>query len=107
MRGRNVMMGYLGEEAKTGQVIDSDGWLRSGDIGTVDEKGFYKVTGRSKEIIVTAGGENIPPIPIEDDIKVSEVTHIIPTTPMNPNRNRSRIIVTHTFAIIALSLECT
>ena len=70
MRGRNVMMGYLGSPEKTSQVFTEDGWLRSGDLGIEEEaSGFFTITGRIKELIVTAGGENIPPVLIEDVIK--------------------------------------
>jgi len=69
MKGRNVMMGYLKSPEKTQEAITETGWLRSGDIGVVDEAGYFKITGRAKEILITAGGENIPPIPIEDTIK--------------------------------------
>lgn len=69
MRGRNVMMGYLGNEAATAKAIDPDGWLHSRDMGTLDENGFFTVTCRIKEILVTSGGENIAPIPIEEAIK--------------------------------------
>jgi len=68
-RGRHVMMGYLFNEAKTAEAFDEDGWLRSGDVGSEDLDGFVTITGRIKELIVTAGGENIPPIIIEDAIK--------------------------------------
>ncbi|XP_072258159.1 long-chain-fatty-acid--CoA ligase ACSBG1 isoform X2 [Pyxicephalus adspersus] len=67
--GRTVFMGYLNMEDKTKEVFDEDGWLHSGDIGKMDSDGFLQVTGRIKELIITAGGENIPPIPIEDSIK--------------------------------------
>jgi len=69
MRGRNVFMGYLGAEEKTREAFDSDGWHHSGDVGTVDEDGFYTITGRIKEILITAGGENVPPFIIEDMVK--------------------------------------
>ena len=69
MRGRNVFMGYLSMEDKTADTIDSDRWLHSGDIGRVDDDGFYYVTGRIKELIITAGGENVAPVPIENTIK--------------------------------------
>jgi len=69
MQGRNVMMGYLNQPEKTDEAITKSGWLRSGDLGTVDDAGFFKITGRAKEILITAGGENIAPIPIEDSIK--------------------------------------
>lgn len=69
MRGRNVFMGYLGAEEKTREAFDVDGWHHSGDVGTVDENGFYTITGRIKEILITAGGENVPPFIIEDMVK--------------------------------------
>ncbi|KAG9480463.1 hypothetical protein GDO78_012103 [Eleutherodactylus coqui] len=67
--GRHVFMGYLNMEDKTKESIDEEGWLRSGDIGKHDDKGFLFITGRIKELIITAGGENIPPVPIEDAMK--------------------------------------
>ncbi len=75
-RGRHVMMGYLGEEGKTDEVFDEDGWLKSGDIGREDSDGYVTVTGRIKELIITAGGENVPPVVIEDNIKcvITETT---------------------------------
>jgi len=69
MRGRNVFMGYLGAEEKTRDVFDADGWHHSGDVGQMDEQGFYTITGRIKEILITAGGENVPPFIIEDMVK--------------------------------------
>ncbi|KAM3828530.1 long-chain-fatty-acid--CoA ligase ACSBG1 [Vipera latastei] len=67
--GRTVFMGYLNMEDKTREVIDQDGWLHSGDLGKMDKDGFVYVTGRIKELIITAGGENIPPIPLEEAVK--------------------------------------
>ncbi|XP_040273720.1 long-chain-fatty-acid--CoA ligase ACSBG2 isoform X3 [Bufo bufo] len=67
--GRHVFMGYLNMEVKTKESIDEEGWLHSGDIGKHDDKGFLFITGRIKELIITAGGENIPPVPIEDAMK--------------------------------------
>ena len=63
-------MGYLNNEEKTAETFDSEGWLRTGDIGKIDSDGFLYITGRIKELIITAGGENIPPVPIEDRIKL-------------------------------------
>ena len=68
MYGRNIMMGYLFNEEKTGEAIDADGWLHSGDIGRELSNGYLKITGRIKELIITAGGENVPPVLIEDGI---------------------------------------
>ncbi|XP_059726054.1 long-chain-fatty-acid--CoA ligase ACSBG2 isoform X3 [Haemorhous mexicanus] len=67
--GRHVFMGYLNMEDKTKEAIDQDGWLHSGDLGKHDKDGFLFITGRIKELIITAGGENIPPVPIEDAVK--------------------------------------
>ncbi|XP_069482870.1 long-chain-fatty-acid--CoA ligase ACSBG2-like isoform X2 [Ambystoma mexicanum] len=67
--GRHVFMGYLNMEEKTKEALDEEGWLHSGDLGKQDEDGFLFITGRIKELIITAGGENVPPIPIEDAIK--------------------------------------
>lgn len=65
MGGRHVFMGYMNEPEKTAEVFDEDGWMHTGDLGTEDSDGFLYVTGRIKELIITAGGENIPPIHIE------------------------------------------
>ncbi|KJE88677.1 long-chain-fatty-acid-CoA ligase [Capsaspora owczarzaki ATCC 30864] len=68
-RGRHVFMGYLFDEAKTREAIDDDGWLHSGDIGRVDSQGLLYITGRLKELLITAGGENVAPVPIENTVK--------------------------------------
>ncbi|XP_076751867.1 acyl-CoA synthetase bubblegum family member 1 isoform X2 [Xylocopa sonorina] len=65
MRGRHVFMGYLNDPEKTAEVFDDEGWLHSGDLGKFDSNGYLYVTGRIKELIITAGGENIPPVLIE------------------------------------------
>ncbi|MDY0149179.1 MAG: AMP-binding protein [Kiritimatiellia bacterium] len=64
-RGYNVMKGYYKMPEQTASVIDSDGWLHTGDLGTCDENGYYRITGRIKDIIIR-GGENISPKEIED-----------------------------------------
>jgi long-chain-fatty-acid--CoA ligase ACSBG len=79
-RGRHIMMGYmanpdLGQEHvdeirnKNAEAIDELGWLHSGDKGCMDSRGMVKITGRYKELIIGAGGENVAPVPIEDNVK--------------------------------------
>jgi long-chain acyl-CoA synthetase len=64
VRGPNVFKGYLNDAEATASAL-VDGWLQTGDIGTIDADGFVKITGRKKEIIVTAGGKNVAPANIE------------------------------------------
>ena len=71
IRGDNVFMGYLNQPEKTAEVLDADGWLHTGDVGTVDEDGFFRITDRMKDIIITAGGKNITPSEIENELKFS------------------------------------
>ncbi len=63
--GRNVMMGYYKMPADSAETITPDGWLHTGDLGEVDAAGFLRITGRKKDIIVTAGGKNVAPVAIE------------------------------------------
>ena len=64
-RGYNIMKGYYGMPEATQKAIDADGWLHSGDLGTIDEDGYYRITGRIKDMIIR-GGENIYPREIEE-----------------------------------------
>ena len=71
VRGPNVIKGYLNLPGKTAETIDSEGWLHTGDVGTLDEQGFFRITDRMKDIIITAGGKNITPSELENDLKIS------------------------------------
>ena len=71
VRGPNVFMGYLNLPEKTAETIGKDGWLHTGDVGLVDEEGFFRITDRMKDIIITAGGKNITPSELENELKFS------------------------------------
>jgi long-chain acyl-CoA synthetase len=71
VRGKNVFMGYLNQPEKTAETVDADGWLHTGDVGTVDADGFFRITDRMKDIIITAGGKNITPSEWENELKFS------------------------------------
>jgi long-chain acyl-CoA synthetase len=67
--GKNVFPGYWRNEAATKEVFTEDGWFATGDVGELDEEGFLKITGRKKELIVTAGGKNVSPAVLEDRLR--------------------------------------
>jgi long-chain acyl-CoA synthetase len=71
LRGPNVILGYLNLPEKTAETIDADGWLHTGDVGHVDEEGYFYITDRMKDIIITAGGKNITPSELENELKFS------------------------------------
>ena len=71
VRGPNVFMGYLNQPEKTAETVDAEGWLHTGDVGSEDAQGFFKITDRMKDIIITAGGKNITPSEWENELKFS------------------------------------
>lgn len=67
-RGRNVFMGYLGDPEETRVAMDDDGYIHTGDLAKIDSDGFIFITGRAKELMITAGGENVAPALIEKSL---------------------------------------
>ncbi|CAK9091176.1 Long-chain-fatty-acid--CoA ligase ACSBG2 (Acyl-CoA synthetase bubblegum family member 2) (Arachidonate--CoA ligase ACSBG2) [Durusdinium trenchii] len=106
-RGRHIMMGYMANpklgddhvaeiEKKNADAIDEEGWLHSGDKGAISHLGMVRITGRYKELIIGAGGENIAPVPIEDALK-KEVPAISNVMMVGDKRK---------FNVILISLKC-
>ena len=71
LRGPNIFPGYWHNKEATAEALDQEGWLRTGDIGNLDDEGFLQVTGRKKELIVTAAGKNVAPAVLEDRLRAS------------------------------------
>ncbi len=71
VRGEFVFMGYLNQPEKSRETVDAEGWLHTGDVGLIDNEGFVKITDRMKDIIITAGGKNVTPSEIENQLKFS------------------------------------
>ncbi len=69
VRGGNVMKGYYKDPARTAEAIDAEGWLHTGDVGSLDEDGYLKIIDRKKELMITSGGKNISPANIEYFLK--------------------------------------
>ncbi len=72
-KGGNVCMGYFHDPAATAELIDGEGWLHSGDVGRLDANGYLTITGRKKDLIITAHGQNIAPQEIETDLRQFEL----------------------------------
>ncbi|MGY3078810.1 long-subunit acyl-CoA synthetase (AMP-forming) [Bradyrhizobium sp. LM6.10] len=71
IKGDFLFMGYLNQPERTAETIDHRGWLHTGDVGTIDNEGFVRITDRMKDIIITSGGKNITPSEIENQLKFS------------------------------------
>ncbi len=71
IKGDFVFMGYLNQPEKTAETVDREGWLHTGDVGEIDSEGYIRITDRMKDIIITAGGKNITPSEIENQLKFS------------------------------------
>jgi long-chain acyl-CoA synthetase len=69
VKGHMVFQGYWNNEAATKEIIDQDGWLHTGDLGALDDQGFLAITGRKKDLIVTAAGKNVAPAVLEDRLR--------------------------------------
>jgi long-subunit acyl-CoA synthetase (AMP-forming) len=92
MRGPHVFLGYYKDDEATRETLDENGWIHSGDIGDLDEDGFVKVTDRKKELIITSGGKNIAPAPIEAQLK--SIPCIAAATVIGDSRNYLTALVT-------------
>jgi long-chain acyl-CoA synthetase len=71
MKGQSIFRGYWRNDAGTRDALDRDGWLLTGDTGVLDDAGFVRVTGRAKELIITAGGTNVAPTVLEDRLRAN------------------------------------
>lgn len=69
VKGPSVFRGYLHKDAATAAAFDEDGWFKTGDLGSLDRDGYLRITGRAKDVIVTAGGKNVVPSALEDDLR--------------------------------------
>ncbi len=73
LKGGHIFRGYWNNEDASAEALSADGWFHSGDIGEIDDQGFVRITGRKKELLVTAGGKNVAPAVLEDRLRASAI----------------------------------
>ncbi|MDT8273929.1 MAG: AMP-binding protein, partial [Desulfomonilia bacterium] len=98
IKGPQVMMGYYKNEAATKEVLTEDGFLKTGDIGEIDEEGNLKITGRIKELIITSGGKNVSPQNLENSLKASDFIEQVAI--IGDNRNYLTALIVPAFEIL-------